>query len=218
MSLGGFMKYDLHVHTHYSACSILKPKTLLKAAKKAKLDGMAVVDHNSIRGGIEVKKENKDKDFEVIPSTEISTDRGHVMGLYVNEEIRSREFFSVTEEIKKQGGIVILAHPFRMIPYLRSRVKGIDITKYLDAVECYNARTSYFGNRGAGKLAEGFNLARTGGSDAHFSFEVGRSFTLFDGDLRNAIKRRETKEGGSNITGLAGSTFSFFKKHLLRWW
>ena len=43
------------------------------------------------------------------------------------------------------------------------------------------------------KVAEKFNLAKTGGSDAHFSFEMGRSFTLFDGDLRDAIKRRRTK-------------------------
>ncbi len=212
------MKYDLHVHTHYSACSILRPRTILKVAKKAKLDGLAVVDHNSVRGGLEVKKENKDKSLEIVPSTEISTDRGHVVGLYVTKDIKSREFFNVTEEIKNQGGIVILAHPFRMIPYLRSKVKGIDIRKYLDAVECYNARTSYFGNRGAGKLAEEFNLAKTGGSDAHFSFEVGRSYTLFDGDLRKAIQKKETRAAGSNVTGLAGSTFSFFKKHLLRWW
>ena len=212
------MKYDLHIHTHYSACSILGPKTILKVAKRVKLDGIAVVDHNSIKGGVEVKKANKNKDFEVIPSIEVSTDRGHVVGMYVNENIKSREFFSVTEEIKKQGGIVVLAHPFRMMPYLRSKVKGVDIRKYLDAVECYNARTSYFGNKGAVRLAEDFGLAKTGGSDAHFSFEIGRSYTLFDGDLRNAIKKRRTKAAGSNVTGLAGSTFSFFKKHILRWW
>ena len=187
------MKYDLHIHTHYSACSILEPKTILKIAKRVKLYGIAVVDHNSIKGGVEVKKANKDKDFEVIPSVEVSTDRGHVVGMYVNENIKSREFFSVTEEIKKQGGIVVLAHPFRMMPYLRSKVKGVDIRKYLDAVECYNARTSYFGNRSAMKFAEKFNLAKTGGSDAHFSFEIGRSVTIFNGDLVKAIREKKNQ-------------------------
>jgi len=212
------MKYDLHIHTHYSACSVLRPETILKIAKKVGLDGIAVADHDTIKGGIEVSKANKDKDFEVIPAIEVSTDKGHVLGLYVNKEIKSREFFSVVDAIKKQGGIVILAHPFRLLPHLRSKVKGINIKKYLDAVECYNARTSYFGNRKAMRVAEKFNLAKTGGSDAHFSFEVGRSFTLFDDDLRDALRKRETKAGGSNVTGLAGSTFSFFKKHVLRWW
>lgn len=212
------MKYDLHIHTHNSPCSILKAETILKVAKRVGLDGIAVADHNTLKGGIEVKKLNKDRDFEVVPSVEVSTDRGHVLGLYVNEEIKSREFFSVTEEIKKQGGIVILAHPFRVIPKLRSKIKGIDVSKCLNGIECRNGRTSYFGNRSAVKAAERFNLAQTGGSDAHFAFEIGRSFTLFEGDIINAIKKKKTKAGGSNVMGLLGSTLSFFKKDVLRWW
>lgn len=212
------MRYDLHVHTHNSACSILRPETILKIARKVGLDGIAVADHNTIKGGVEVSRANKDKDFKVIPSVEVNTDRGHVLGLYVNKEIKSRDFFAVSDEIKRQGGIVILAHPFRLLPNLRSHVKGIDVSKYLDAVECYNARTSYFGNRGAIKLAERSNLAKTGGSDAHFSFEIGRCVTVFEGDLVKAIKGRKTIVNGSNITGLFGSTLSFFKKTILRWW
>jgi len=212
------MRYDLHVHTHNSACSILKPHTILKVAKKIGLDGIAVCDHNTIRGGIEVSKANKDKDFEVIRGVEVNTDRGHVLGLHVNKEIRAKDFFKVVDNIKKQGGIVIIAHPFRLLPKLRSNLKGVDVKKYLDAVECYNARTSYFGNRGALKFADKFNLAKTGGSDAHFSFEIGRCTTLFDGDLVDAIKKRKTKVTGSNITGIVGSTFSFINKEVLRRW
>ena len=83
------MKYDLHIHTYNSACSILKPNTILKIAKRVGLDGIAVADHNTIKGGLEVSKANKDKNFEVIPSIEVNTDRGHVLGLYVNKEIKS---------------------------------------------------------------------------------------------------------------------------------
>ncbi len=218
MLVGGLMKYDLHVHTHYSLCSILKPYTILKVARKLGLDGIAVTDHNTVKGGSEVSKANNDKNFEVIPGIEVSTDRGHVLGLYVNKEIKSRDFFTVSDEIRKQGGMVILAHPFRLLPHLRSRVKGINIKKYLDGIECYNARTSYFGNRNAIKLAERFSLAKTGGSDAHFSFEMGRCVTLFQGDLFAAIKGRRTKVEGSNVTALLGSTFSFFKKNIFGRW
>jgi len=210
------MKYDLHVHTYNSPCSTLRPETILRIAKKVKLDGIAVADHNTIKGGIEVSKANKNKDFEVIPSIEVSTNRGHVLGLYVNKEIRSRDFFDVVDEIKKQGGIVILAHPFRLLPHLRSKVKGIDVRKYLDGVECYNSRTSYFSNRSAIKFAERFNLAKTGGSDAHFSFEIGRCITLFDCDIVKAIKQRKTRVEGSNITGLFGSMLSGFVKIIPR--
>jgi predicted metal-dependent phosphoesterase TrpH len=212
------MKYDLHIHTHHSACSILKPNTILKIAKKLGLDGIAVTDHNTIKGGIEVKKANKDKDFEVIPGIEVSTDRGHVLGLYINKKINSRNLFTVSEEIKKQGGIAILAHPFRFFPHLRAKIKDINIKKHLDAIECYNARTSYFGNNSALKLAKKHNIAKTAGSDAHFSFEIGRCITIFNNNLNKAIKQKKTKVEGSNVTGLLGSTFSFFNKNLFRRW
>ena len=212
------MRYDLHVHTHNSACSVLRPETILKVAKMVKLNGIAVADHNTIKGGQEVSKANKDKDFEVIPAIEVSTNRGHVLGLYVNEEIKSRDFFDVSDAIKKQGGIVIIAHPFRWIPQLRFKLKGIDVKKYLDGMECYNARTSYFGNRSSIKFAEKFDLAKTGGSDAHFSFEIGRCVTVFDGDLRKAILGRKTTVAGSNVLGIFGSTLSFVNKRVFRRW
>jgi len=212
------MKYDLHIHTHNSACSILKPKTILKIAKRIGLNGIAITDHNTIKGGLEVYKINKDKDFEVIPGIEVNTNRGHVLGLYINKEISSKEFFDVIDEIKKQGGIAVIAHPFRLIPHLRSNLKGIKPKEYLDAVECYNARTSYFGNRSAMKFAEKFNLSKTAGSDAHFFFEIGRGITLFDGDFTNAVRKRKTKVQGSNITGLLGSILSGLNKNLIRRW
>ena len=56
-------KYDLHIHTNYSSCSRINPKKLLKIAKKRGLDGIAITNHNTIQGGLEVKKLNKDKNF-----------------------------------------------------------------------------------------------------------------------------------------------------------
>ena len=60
------MKYDLHNHTNHSPCSNLKPEILLKFVEKRGMNGIAVTDHNTIKGALEVKKLNKDKDFEVI--------------------------------------------------------------------------------------------------------------------------------------------------------
>jgi len=202
------MKYDLHIHTNNSICSVLKPKTILKIAKRVGLDGIAVADHNSIKGGIKVAKLNKDKDFEVVPAIEINTNRGHVLGLYVNKDIRSRDFFTVSDKIREQGGLVVLAHPFRFLPKLRSKTDGMHASKYLDAIECYNGRVSYFGNRSAIRFSERSGLAKTGGSDSHFSFEIGRCKTIFEGSLIKAIKQKKTRVEGNNITGMFGSALS----------
>ena len=66
------MKYDLHIHTNYSKCSNLKPREILKMAKKRGLDGIAVADHDTMKGGIAVFKENKNKNLEVIKGEEIT--------------------------------------------------------------------------------------------------------------------------------------------------
>lgn len=44
--------------------------------------------------------------------SEISTERGEVIGLFLSEEIISRNFLEVIDLIKEQGGIVVLPHPF----------------------------------------------------------------------------------------------------------
>ena len=71
-------KYDLHTHTKHSPCSNLKAEILLRIAKKKGLDGIAVTDHDTIKGGLDVFKLNKDRDFEVIVGSEIKTKKAEV--------------------------------------------------------------------------------------------------------------------------------------------
>ena len=54
------MKYDLHIHSKYSSDGILEVKEIVKAAIKRGLDGIAITDHNTIKGGIEAKKYETD--------------------------------------------------------------------------------------------------------------------------------------------------------------
>ena len=71
------MKYDFHTHTKYSADGNINPKTLVKVADKAGLTGVAVTDHNTIKGGLEAKKYGN-KNIEVIVGSEILTDKGRL--------------------------------------------------------------------------------------------------------------------------------------------
>ncbi|HQE50405.1 MAG TPA: PHP domain-containing protein, partial [Fervidobacterium sp.] len=154
---------DLHIHSKYSFDSLLSPRTILKVAKKKGLTGIAVTDHNTIRGGLEVRKINKDRDFTVIVGSEIQTDIGDIIGLCVNEEIKSRISIEVIEEIKDQGGYVVLPHPFR----------GHKLNQYIielsDAVEVFNGRSTAEENFKALELAKRYNKPFTAGSDAHFA-------------------------------------------------
>ena len=192
-------KYDLHIHTKYSKCSNLEPKDILKIAKSKGLNGIAITDHDTIQGALETYKLNKDKNFEVIIGEEISTDLGHVQAFYVKEKINPGKFKDVIKEIKKQNALVVIPHPndFGII-----RDSKINLKKYkdfFDAVEGINGRVFFNAfNRKTQKQIKTLNLSVTAGSDAHFKEEIGKCSTLFEKDLRSALKEKKTKIQGNN--------------------
>ncbi len=82
------MMFDLHIHSKYSHDSYLSPPQIIKIAEKRGLDGIAITDHNTLKGGIETSKINNKDDFIVIVGSEIKTEYGDVIGLFLNEEIK----------------------------------------------------------------------------------------------------------------------------------
>ena len=58
----------------------------MKIAKKRGLNGIAITDHDTIKGSVEAIK-NKPEGLDVICGAEIKTDRGDVIGLFLTEEI-----------------------------------------------------------------------------------------------------------------------------------
>lgn len=208
------MKYDLHIHTYYSSkCSAMSPEKAIEKAKKRGLDGIAITDHNTIAGALEAKRLNKDKNFEVIIGEEVSTDRGHIVCLYVKKEIKPGKRGEVIKEAKKQGCIVIAAHPFDK---LRNNCRG-RIPEGIDAVEAKNGRTTIpLFNIKSRNYAKRTGIAMVGGSDSHFPVEVGRVYTEFDKDLRSAIKGRTTKARGTTIFGYFGIASTTLMRFLRR--
>lgn len=193
------MRYDLHIHTKYSSDSKTDPFKLLKTAKKRKLNGIAVTDHDSIKGGIETSKLNKDKDFEVIIGSEIRTDKADILAYYIQEDIKTDNFFEAIDKIKEQNGLAVIAHPFSSlrnnlsIPF--SKIKNI-----VDGIECFNGRAILpYENSKALKMVDKYNLAKTGSSDAHLLYEVAQGTTIFEGNLREALKKRKTRIEGKNF-------------------
>ncbi len=174
------MRIDLHVHTVYSGDAALKPEELLKLAHSRNLQGLAVTDHNTIKGALECLKLGIEQEVVVIPGVEVRTDRGEVIGYFIQEEPRSREFFEVVDFIREQGGMVAVPHPFD--PFRVYRLRGLDeLLEYVDAVEVMNARcTMNSSNLSAMKFALEHELKVTAGSDAHYPEEVGRAGVVVD--------------------------------------
>ena len=184
------MRYDLHVHFKYSYDSFTSPEKIIKVAKKRRLDGVAITDHGAIKGEIEAFKMNSDKDFYVVVGTAIKTEYGDVVGLFLNEEIRSRKFEDVIEEMKSQDGLSVLAQPYRQYKFPEELMESVD------RVEGFNARSRIEDNEGAYELAMRVKKSMTAGSDVHLSFEMGGRITIMNSEIEEALK-----EGGAMIWG-----------------
>jgi predicted metal-dependent phosphoesterase TrpH len=172
------VKADLHVHSNYSADSIISPKELVRYARKSGLNAVAITDHDQVEGARKIAKET---DFLVIPGTEVSSLHGHIVGLNVQGVIpRGLPAIDTVEKIHQAGGIAIACHPFTLF---KGSV-GKHTNKDFDAVETKNASALPFGNasRKAEKLADQLGLPRVGGTDAHIGQAIGYAYTVIEAE------------------------------------
>jgi hypothetical protein len=201
---------DLHIHSVYSQDSPVEPRTVLKIAKKKGLNGVAVTDHDTIRGGLEALKANIDPNFVVIVGSEVeTTDKGDIIGLFLTQEIQSREASEVIKEIKEQGGVAMWAHPYREGKNLLPSV----VIKQIDVIEGLNAKTLESQNMLARALAERYRKPVAGVSDAHAAEEIGNAATLIDGSSVDGIREALLK-GKTQVIGFKLSHEHLYDLHL----
>jgi len=194
--------FDLHIHSKYSGDCSMEPATILKVAKKKRLDGIAVTDHLTIKGGIKTRKLNNDPDFMVIVGSEVETDdKADLIGLFLEEEIESTNTADVITEIKEQKGLVLWAHPFR---FGKNLLSG-DMIPQVDLIEGFNSKTSASRNALAQQLAREYGKPTIGASDAHQAFEIGNGKTL----LRNAGFGKIMEALASGKTQIVDSCLSY---------
>lgn len=180
------MNIDLHNHTLISSsCSILDPQDLIRRAVALGLDGIAVTEHNTMRGGLKVQEMARGFGLKVFPAQEISTASGDVLVFGVEEEglrgISVLELFDLAQERK---GILIAAHPFRHTAFSLSN----DVLKYshcFSAIEVFNGNCTLEEMKQARDLALSLDLPQVGGSDAHSLAMVGRYYTNFPRKVSN---------------------------------
>ena len=126
------LKLDLHIHSEHSPDGRMTLAEIAERAKAKGMSGCAVCDHDRV-----LQEHYSDPDFLLIPGVEVSTQFGHLLGLFVSAPIDTRDFYEAVERIHAQGGIAVLAHPFEH----HSDPTRIDpIAHLLDGVEVWNSR------------------------------------------------------------------------------
>ncbi|MFL5876114.1 MAG: glycosyltransferase, partial [Solirubrobacteraceae bacterium] len=103
---------DLHMHTNHSHDCATPVEKLLETAKARGLGAIAITDHNEISGALDAR--DKADGIKVIVAEEVKTaDQGEVIGLFIEEKIpRGLTLEETIAEIKRQGGLVYVPHPF----------------------------------------------------------------------------------------------------------
>jgi predicted metal-dependent phosphoesterase TrpH len=127
-----------------------------------------VTDHNEISGALEAQ--SKATGIKVIVGEEVKTaDQGEVIGLFITEKIRRGMTLQETiTEIKLQGGLVYVPHPFDRMHSVLDYKHLLDVLDDVDAIEVFNPRIaiSEF-NEEAVRFAAKYRVPAGAGSDAH---------------------------------------------------
>ncbi len=205
------MKADLHTHSIYSHDSIARPESILAAAADRGISVLAITDHDTTAGWQAFTDIAHQFPVQLVYGQEIKIYynkrcMGEILGLFLEQPVKSHDVAGVLQEIRKQNGIASIAHPFSERRHEFLAYTEIDSWENL-AIESRNGRTyKQRENEMAAGLAERLNTPITAGSDAHTPFEVGNVYTEFMGknteDLKKAILNRETIAGGHPSSAL----------------
>lgn len=205
---------DLHVHTNVSVDTRnggLDPEEVVELASETGLSIVAITDHHSIAGAEKARNyaSKYESPTEVIVGIEVSTDKGHIIGLYVREPIQKTSLEDAIYQIHRQGGLVIVPHPFlRPIGLsedsLREIINDPSNGLWFDGFELFSqgARDVFHARNGASvdsnRLALEFykNYSRNLGapissSDSH-GITIGRARTAYHGNFGKAIEENIT--------------------------
>jgi glycosyltransferase involved in cell wall biosynthesis len=167
---------DLHMHTDHSYDCATPVEVLLETARKQGLGAIAVTDHNEISGAFDAQAKAAEYGVKVIVGEEVKTaHQGEVIGLFLTEKIpRGLTLAETVAEIKRQGGVVYVPHPFDRMHSVPDYEHLLTILEDVDAIEIYNPRVAIGSfNEEAERFAAKYRILAGAGSDSHVAQGLG---------------------------------------------
>lgn len=190
------MKLDLHIHSEHSFDCDVPIDTIIKRAEELGLGAVAITDHDTMSGCALAEKVATR--VTVIPSEEITAEGGtHIIGLFLKDEINSRNIFEIIDEIHNQQGLVLLPHPFRPGSGFmfnkdhRGQYTGEETMKILSGVDLIEA-VSFSSRPDEITDTDRFLALRpdhpqTSGSDAHTPDDIGKAYVELEDVKSNSL-------------------------------
>jgi len=187
------LRVDLHLHSRYSHDSRTSLDALIKRAGECGLDRIALTDHNTVEGALELARLAPEL---AIVGEEAKTREGEVIGLFITRRVppflRAEDAMDLVHEM---GGLTYVPHPFG---HSRSHFRAeriAELADRIDIIEVHNPWCEPAANAAAARLAAELDKVTATGSDAHAVNELGRTWMEIEsysspqdflGKLRNA--------------------------------
>ncbi len=171
------IEVDLHMHTDHSPDCATPVEVLLETARDRGLGAIAITDHNEVSGALEARRIAEQMgDIEVIVAEEVKTaEQGEVIGLFLEEKIpRGMTMEETIAEIRRQGGLVYVPHPFDRFHSVPDYEHLLDIVEEIDILEVFNPRVALTAfNEEAERFAGKYRIVPGAGSDSHVAQGLG---------------------------------------------
>lgn len=218
------LKLDSHIHSQYSSDCLTKIDDIINKSIASGLDIIAVSDHNNIRGSeIAVEKTASTDELLVVPSLEISSLEGHIVGFGCTDLIPSDlSAHDTIDRIHDNGGIAIIPHPYCF--YRHGLFCKVDpLTLDFDAIETKNARFIIgYCNSKALKLSQSENIPSLGASDSHFVDFIGDCYSNIDCEMDidsvlKAVLKGKVSPAGQGTSNIKLAKYLFDKNILKKY-
>jgi hypothetical protein len=164
------------MHTDHSHDCATPVEVLLATARERGLGAIAVTDHNEISGALEASAQAATAGVKVIVGEEVKTaEQGEVIGLFLEEKIpRGLTLEETVAEIKRQGGVVYVPHPFDRMHSVPDYEHLLKVIEDVDAIEVFNPRVAIGAfNDEAERFAAKYRITAGAGSDSHVAQGLG---------------------------------------------
>lgn len=218
-----FVPCELHCHTVHSDGDF-SVKSLQNSARENGLSLIALTDHNTLSGHSEIS----DSVIPVIRGIEWTTFFGHMLVLGAKSFVDWRDakpdnIDSKIEEVRKQGGLVGIAHPFQLgSPMCTGGRWEFNVNKWenVNYIEIWHEAFSLinYENEKAtafwyGLLDKGYKLAASYGRDWHRKEKTSRygcTYIDIDGEILPENALDAIKKGRTVVS--TGAKFFFEAK------
>jgi predicted metal-dependent phosphoesterase TrpH len=171
------IEVDLHMHTDHSPDCATPVDVLLQTARDRGLGAIAITDHNEVSGALEAREIAAEMgEIKVIVAEEVKTaEQGEVIGLFLEEKVpRGMTMAETIAEIRRQGGLVYVPHPFDRFHSVPDYEHLLDIVEEVDILEVFNPRVALTAfNEEAERFARKYRIVPGAGSDSHVAQGLG---------------------------------------------